>query len=86
MELNNLDPARTGLWPCEEAVAKAVDGNLREYSGRGMYGTSCLGITTGDPIGCIEEAAARGITGAMRDSMGKRYIVYWPDIPAEVQS
>lgn len=66
-----------------EAVADEVSGKLREYSGRGMYGASCLGIATDSPLACIEGAAARGITGAHKDSMGKGYIVYWPHISPE---
>lgn len=48
------------------------------YSGRGMYGRTCWGITTEDAYDCIENAALLGLTGAKVDSMGRDYIVYWP--------
>ena len=67
-----------------EAIAQLVDGDLRlNYSGRGMYGNSCLGIVTDDPTACMEYAAQRGITGAKMDNMGRQYIVYWPNITKE---
>lgn len=53
--------------------------SLREdYSGRGMYGKTCLGIVCENPIHIIEEAAQRGLLGAKMDSMGRDSIVYWP--------
>jgi len=52
----------------------------KDYSGRGMYGETCVGIVTGDPTGCIEEAEARGVRGAVTDSMGLSIIVYWPKV------
>jgi len=66
-----------------QEVADEIGGELREYSGRGMYGKSCLGIVCDDPSDCIEEAVVRGIRGACRDSMGKQAIVYWPSIKVE---
>lgn len=57
---------------------------LREYSGRFMYGAQCFGITTGDPVGLIEKAANMGITGAKMDEMGCRSIVYWPKIKFDI--
>lgn len=56
----------------------------RTYSGRGMYGVRCMGITTDNPDGLVEEAAARGLRGARRDNMGLSTIVYWPRIEAPV--
>jgi len=68
----------------EKTIKKLADdgyGKLYEdYSGRNMYGDTCLGITTDDPDTLIEEAASRGIRGAKRDNLGKGYIVYWPSI------
>lgn len=64
-------------------VAEAVGGELYpRYSGRGMYGAKCVGIVCADPTAAIEEAAARGLRGSRWDSMGKDFIVYWPDIPS----
>lgn len=53
-----------------------------DYSGRGMFGATCIGIVTRRPDALIEEAAAQGVRGAKRDSMGCDYIVYWPKIKA----
>lgn len=49
------------------------------YSGRGMYGEKCHGITGSDFIAIIETAASCGLTGAKYDSLGRDYIVYWPN-------
>lgn len=51
-----------------------------EYSGRHMYGKTCTGLYTDDPYKCIEEAASRGLRGALQDNLGKGYIVYWPNV------
>lgn len=61
-------------------IAQQNDGRLRSYSGRGMYGERCLGITTKQPNSVIEDAGAAGIKGARQDSMGLSTIVYWPNI------
>jgi hypothetical protein len=50
------------------------------YSGRGMYGRTCVGIVTESPNDCI---AAVGIKGAQLDNMGMKYIVYWPNVKSE---
>lgn len=64
-----------------QEVADEIGGKFRKsYSGRCMYGRSCVGIVTDDPIACIEEAASKGIKGAKMDNMGLSSIVYWPDI------
>ena len=74
-----MDPARQIELLNE--VAEAVGGELYpDYSGRGMYGAKCVGIVCADPTEVIELAAARGLRGSCRDSMGKDFIVYWPDI------
>lgn len=61
-------------------IAQQNDGRLRSYSGRGMYGAQCLGVTTEYPNSVIEDAGAAGIKGARQDSMGLKTIVYWPNI------
>ena len=62
-------------------LAKEGFGRVYEdYSGRNMYGETCLGIDTSDPDTLIEEAAFRGVRGAVKDNLGKGYIVYWPSI------
>lgn len=60
-------------------LADDVDGEVYEgYSGRGMYGKECIGVVCDNSVHCIEKAAARGIMGAVVDSMGRQQIVYWP--------
>lgn len=61
-------------------ICCADDRVRSSYSGRGMFGKICYGITTGDPDGIREEAAARGLRGASVDRMGLRYIVYWEHV------
>jgi len=67
-----------------EAIAREIGGKVREdYSGRGMYGKTCLGIVCDDDTECIELAAQYGFRRAQTDSMGKQMIVYWPHIKAD---
>jgi hypothetical protein len=62
-------------------LAKDGFGKVYEgYSGRDMYGETCLGIDTNDPNTLIEEATIRGVRGAVKDQLGKGYIIYWPHI------
>ena len=64
-----------------QTIADDAGGELyRGYSGRGMYGETCIGIT-GDATNIIEQAGAQGIKGAKTDSMGLSDIVYWPNYP-----
>ena len=56
------------------------DGVRDDYSGRGMYGKTCYGIVTDDPLAVVEDAAAVGLRGARTDSMGTHTIVYWPAV------
>lgn len=56
-------------------------GELRScYSGRGMFGDTCIGIVTSSPAELIEAAANRGVRGAKTDGMGLETIVYWPSV------
>lgn len=48
-----------------------------QYSGRSMYGKSCVGIVCDNPNDVIAEL---GIPGAKTDDMGRSTIVYWPKI------
>ena len=69
-----------------EEVSATIGGTLYEdYSGRGMFGATCLGIVCADPQAAIEEAAARGLRGSSHDNMGKDFIVYWPAVQRPVQ-
>lgn len=57
----------------------------REYSGRGMYGAYCIGVSYNN-MDLDEEQildAVKDVPGVedseCRDSMGLGYILYWPD-------
>ncbi len=71
---------------------------VTDYSGRGMYGATCLGFTVRDPftlgvaIGqCTgddndqlsEDLVYTFASGARTDSMGLDAIVYWPSITVD---
>ena len=59
-------------------IVEHLGGQLREhYSGRGMFGRTCLGIVTDSPKLVISAAERRRIVGASIDNMGLSYIVYW---------
>ncbi len=59
-------------------LAKDRGDRFREkYSGRGMYGRTCVGIVTDSPEDVIADA---GIRGAHTDDMGLSTIVYWPSL------
>lgn len=76
-------------------LAYEVEGDARTYSGRGMYGKSCAGITISDESSLIELGAAIVTTiededlqeslikNARLDSMGRGVIVYWPSIETD---
>jgi hypothetical protein len=64
-----------------EEIADEIGGDVcSDYSGRGMFGRTCYGITCENANECLEVAGSKGIRGGKIDNMGKRYIVYWPDI------
>lgn len=55
-----------------------------DYSGRGMYDKTCVGVVTDNPIRCIEKVTKEiGLTGASIDGMGTKNIVYWPRLRGE---
>jgi hypothetical protein len=72
-----------------EELAQEVSGDVRtDYSGRGMYGKTCVGIVV-DDVDLLELGAAIAetiedeelrkalISGSRTDSMGYSTIVYW---------
>lgn len=62
-------------------IANEVGGTVRtDYSGRGMFGKTCMGVICEDPNECLEAAGSLGVRGGRIDNMGKQYIVYWPTI------
>lgn len=67
----------------KEKIEEAANGDrtlYTEYSGRGMYGKTCIGIVCDDPEDVIAEV---GVRGAQMDSMGRRTIVYWPKVKGD---
>jgi len=57
----------------ERKVKKLGYGPVRMYSGRGMFGRECPGVTVENPQDFIAEM---GMKGLKIDNMGLRYIVY----------
>lgn len=65
-----------------ETVAENNDWDFRPaYSGRGMYGNTCVGVVGENAVEIIETVASEtGARGAKTDNMGLDMIVYWPHI------
>jgi len=64
-----------------EVIAAKVQGKIYEgYSGRGMFGATCWGITVSksDVNKTIKVAEKLGLKNARIDDMGLDMIVYWP--------
>lgn len=56
------------------------------YSGRGMYGKTCVGFITDDVFEVECRVKERGIKAkAYEDNMGLSYIVYYPSISFETK-
>jgi len=69
----------------------------RSYSGRGMYGSQCLGVSCDSPISCVMQIVSSFCENAddvesvkdlvdtlsdpSTDAMGRGGIVYWTSIP-----
>ena len=70
----------------------------RSYSGRGMYGRECLGVTVDNPIffalelgqeiGANEDCGnwGKNLPRISWDSMGLDYIVYFPNVPYDEEN
>ena len=52
------------------------------YSGRGMFGKQCLGISCDDAHDVISSYKEFGLPRPSVDNLGRGWIVYWPTIPA----
>jgi len=56
-----------------KAITDEIGGQYENsYSGRGMYGMTCVGIHCKDAI--------QGIHGGRFDTMSKESVAYWPSI------
>jgi len=53
-----------------------------DYSGRGMFGQTCMGVVCDkeDYEETIEKAAELGLSGHRTDDMGRQMIIYYPQI------
>lgn len=82
----------------EEFCEEQELGYREDYSGRGMFGSRCVGIVCGDPLSTLAELFAfivdsdDGISGGEiqdalgkpeEDSMGMRNILYFPKLRME---
>lgn len=66
-----------------EDVANSIGADVYEdYSGRGMYGRKCIGISC-EQYNYLDVIAAVGVTGAKTDSLGTGVIVYWPHMTGD---
>lgn len=56
---------------------------MQSYSGRGMYGKSCLGVSVGryDMNSLLKEFKRKGIPEPSKDTLGMGAILYWQNIP-----
>lgn len=53
----------------------------REYSGRGMFGKTCLAAVADRQATVFAKIGEKAIKTARTDSMGLDVVVYWPDVP-----
>ncbi len=75
--------AKTNLKKAQEVAAQFEGADVREdYSGRGMYGQTCIGIVCeeSDLEEVVAAARKKGFKGYSTDNMGKSIIVYWKHI------
>lgn len=61
-------------------LAERIGGRVRSYSGRGMFGRECMGVTCDDADEAIMECGRLRLPKPSVDSMGLAAIVYWPSI------
>ena len=65
-------------------LANAVKGRIYpHYSGRGMFGETCMGVVCSNIVGCLLVAGKLGLKNPKTDNLGLDYIVYFPDIKAK---
>lgn len=85
------------------ALKMALEANeyeIRSYSGRSMYGRTCLAVTVEDmsalfklgaavyeemTVTCQKEADMLFEIQTHWDAMGRQYVVYWPEIPHDAE-
>jgi hypothetical protein len=66
----------------EELLKKAEELGLRvyrDYSGRGMFGRTCIGVVGSmEELDCLLGEVRGSGKGLRKDNMGLDYIYYWP--------
>ena len=76
-----------------ENLAWDIDGEVYEnYSGRGMYGKTCLGITVENLEKALFKLGRESADGSFSkelerfetDSLGRSFIIYFPRLQKEV--
>jgi hypothetical protein len=88
------DEAPMHKHPLQEAIESSNNWTCRSYSGRGMYGKTCLGVETdsyqlgelfSDIIQLMDEddrdEICKAISSMREDGMGLGLIVYFPSVP-----
>jgi hypothetical protein len=76
--------AMTGICTQAKRLREFAEGHdehryYPEYSGKGMNGKTCIGISTPNALITLEAVTAEiGLRGGVIDELGKRKIVYWP--------
>lgn len=64
-----------------EKLVKETNGKLTTtYSGRGMFGKRCVGVTVSDLTNALMIAGKVGLPKPNWDNMGLDMIIYWPSI------
>lgn len=64
-----------------EELVKETSGKLYNgYSGRGMFGKKCVGVTVSDLTNALMVAGKLGLPKPNWDNMGLQMIIYWPSI------
>jgi len=88
LDLSEIRTAKVGtaehetfIGVLDELADSLEGGELRsDYSGRGMFGRLCYGITCDNQTEALERIAQLNLPRPTTDNMGLGYIVYWPGI------
>jgi len=62
-----------------DAIGAEIYGS---YSGRGMYGKRCIGISCDDSNDVMSSYKEFNLPRPSVDQLGRGYICYWQNIPA----
>lgn len=81
--MERIETAKQAIEVLEDVMYSSgnVEFTMRSYSGRGMYGKSCVGIVVSDLSEVFklgQELSEYHFPTLKSDSMGLDMIVYWP--------